>query len=227
VDEAITHFQKALEILPSNVIVRNNLGYALLQKGQIDAAIVHFQKSLEFQPGDAKAHNDLGYALLQNGREDEALAHFQKALEIQPRDAPGHNNLANALLRKGRVREAVAHYQTALELRPNNVRTLSNLAWVLATWPEASIRNGAQAIELAQRASQLTDGQDPMILRTLAAAYAEGGRFAEAITNAQHALQLADARSNSTLADTLQSQLMLYQAGSPFRDTVPAPQPVK
>ena len=93
------------------------------------------------------------------------------------------------------MREALAHYQKSLETQPNNPQILANLAWLLATCREASVRNGAGAVELAQRANQLSGGQDAMILRTLAAAYAEAGRFAEAITTAQRALELATAQT--------------------------------
>src|SRR5262249_43951722 len=101
-------------------------------------------------------------------------------------------------------------------LQPNDPDTLSNLAWVLATWPDATIRNGAQAVELAQRANQLSGGRHPMILATLAAAYAEAGRFADAISAAATALQLAQA--DPVFCDVLRTQLKQYQAGSPFRD---------
>jgi Flp pilus assembly protein TadD len=158
---------------------------------------------------------------------DEAAVHFQKAVEIQPDFAEAHINLGSALLQKGQVREALAHCRAALKIQPDNPDTLSNLAWVLATWPDASVRNGTEAIELAQRANQLSGSKDSMTLRALAAAYAEGGRFAESVTAARRALQLADAQSNAALADALRSEIKLYQTGSPFRDTVPVPQPVR
>jgi len=218
-DEAMLHYQKALDLLPGYAEAHNSLGIVLAQRGQLDEAAVHFQAALESQPDHAKAHNNLGLVLLQQGRVDAAIAHFQKAVEIQPDFAPAHNNLANALLRKGKLFEALGHYQTVLELQPNNIRALSNLAWMLSTCPAAFVRNGTRAMELAQRANQLSGGQDPVILRTLAAAYAEGGHFPEAITTAQQALQLANFQSNTALADMLRSQLQLYQAGSPFRDT--------
>ena len=220
-NEAITHFRKALAIQPDNAEAHNNLGTALLQRGQANEAITHFRKALAIQPDNAEAHNNLGWLLLQNGHLDEAIAHFQAVLSIQPGIALTHNNLAIALLRKGRAREAIAQYQAFLKMQPDNARILSDLAWVLATWPETSIRNGEQAIDLAQRANQLSGGQDPVILRTLAAAYAEGGQFAEAATTAQRAMQLADAQSDTALGDALRAQVKLYQAGSAFRDPVP------
>ena len=105
-----------------------------------------------------------------------------------------------------------------MRIQPGFAGPYNNLAWVLATCPEASFRNGPQAIALAQAANRLSGGNNPVMLKTLAAAYAEAGRFAEAITAAQQALQLAAAQNNTPLVSDLQSHIKLYQAGSPFRD---------
>jgi tetratricopeptide (TPR) repeat protein len=195
---------------------------ALLQAGRVDEAVAHFKQVSETQFDDAEAyamaHNNLGNILLQKGQADEAIAHFQKVLEIAD-FAETHNNLGVVLAQRGRAREAIAHYEKSLEIQPDNSRTLSNLAWVLAACPEASIRNGAKAIELAQRANQMSGGQDPLILRTLAAAYAEGGRFAEAIAAARQALELAAAQNNTALENALRGQIGLYQRDYPFRDS--------
>ena len=112
--------------------------------------------------------------------------------------------------------EAITHYQLALQIRPDFVEALNRLAWVLAICPQATLRNGSKAVELAQRADQLTGDGNAVVLCTLAAAYGEAGRFPEAVETAQHALKLAEAQSNAALADTLRSQLQLYQAGIPF-----------
>ncbi len=216
VNEAITHYQKALQIKPDFAETHYNLGNVLLQKGNLDEAIAHYQKALQIKPDFAEAHNNLGNALLQEGNVDEAIAHFQKALQITPDLAKAHNNLGNALLRKGNVDDAIAHYQRALQITPDFAEAQKSLAWVLATCPQASLRNGNKAVELAQRANQLTGDGNPVVLGTLAAAYAEAGRFPEAMATAQRALQLADARSNTSLAEALRSQLKLYQAGLPF-----------
>ena len=219
-DDAIAHFQKALELRPNHPNAHYNLGNALLGQGQVEAAMAHLQKTVELRPDDADAHNNLGWCLLQNGQVNRSIGHFQRALAIRPGFAEAHNNLGFVLLRKGQVREATAHYQTALRLQPDNARTLSGLAWALATCPDASVRDGSRAVELAQRANQLSGGQDPVIICALAAAYAEGGRFAEAVTAAQRALELANARSNAPLAEMLQSQLKHYQANTPYRDVI-------
>jgi tetratricopeptide (TPR) repeat protein len=223
-DEAIRQFQEVIRLKPDDAEAHNNLGSALLRKGRTDEAIRQFQEVIRLKPDSALAHFNLGYALVQKRRVDEAIGHFQEALKIQPGFAEAHRNLGYVLLQTGHVREAVAHFETVLKLQPYNARTMSNLAWVLATCPQASVRNGSRAMELARKADRLSNGQDPVVLRALAAAYAEGGRFAEAVTAARRALELAESHSNAALADTLRSDIKLYQADSPFRDTVQAPQ---
>jgi Flp pilus assembly protein TadD len=199
-----------------NSIAHNNLGYVFLQRGQMDKAVAHFQKALEIEPDYEKAHYNLGTAFFQQGRLDEAIAQFQKALEIKPDYVDAHNNLGLALLQQGRMAEAITHYQKALDIKPDYPEIQNNLAWVLATCPQASLRNGNQAVELAIRANQLTGNKNPLLLRTLAAADAEAGRFSEAVETAQRALQLAEAQSNTALADVIRSELKLFQAGVPF-----------
>jgi tetratricopeptide (TPR) repeat protein len=215
---AISSFQKALAIQPDFAEAHRELARALLQNGQSSEAVAHLRKALELQPDLAAASFDLGNALVEHGQVDEAIALFQKAVQIDPQLAAAQSNLGNALLRRGRVEEALAHYQAAIEAQPTNAFLLNNLAWVLATCPQASVRNGARAVELAQQADQLSGSKDSWILGTLAAAYAEAGRFAEAVAAARHALELAAAQTNSAHVEILRAHLRLYQAGSPFRD---------
>jgi hypothetical protein len=108
-----------------------------------------------------------------------------------------------------------------LKIEPDNPGTCNNLAMLLATSPDASLRNGARAVELAQRANQLTYGHNPIVLGTLAGAYAEAGRFAEAAATARTALALASRRPNSQLAQALQAQLERYESGLPLREPTP------
>ena len=124
-------------------------------------------------------------ALPGRGRFDEAIAHFQKALEIKPDFAEAHNNLGIARSQWEGILKALAERRELLRSRPDDIALLNDTAWVLATNPNASIRNGAEAIELAQRAVQLSDGREPAVLGTLAAAYAEAGRFPEAVQTAR------------------------------------------
>ncbi|HVM48467.1 MAG TPA: tetratricopeptide repeat protein [Candidatus Acidoferrum sp.] len=224
-DEALACYRQALSLDPRLAEAHLNLANLLVQRHQPDEAIAHFRAALEIDPGLAAAHNNLANALLGKGQVDDAIAQFQEALKLQPNLAEAHNGLANALLRQGRVAEAVTHYEAAVAAVPRHPYLLNNLAWVLATCPDASIRNGARALELAQQADRVAGGQDPVLLGTVAAAYAETGQFPQAVATAQRALGLALAQTNATQVATLQSRLKLYQAGSPFRDTELSPRP--
>jgi tetratricopeptide (TPR) repeat protein len=216
VDAAITHCQRALQISPEDAQARLNLGNALFRKGGVGDAITQYRKALQIDPAFAMAHNNLGTVLRQEGRVDEAITEYQKALQIKPNEAEFHNNLGKALQQKGRVGEAISQYREALQIQPDNPGIQNNLAWLLATCSEASLRNGSMALELARRANALTGGENPAILRTLAAAFAEAGRFPEAMETAQRALRLAGAQSNTGLAGALQSEMKLYKAGLPL-----------
>ena len=215
-DEAIAQLQRALQLNPDSANAHDILGNALFQKGNVTEAITQYQVALQINPHSAEAGYNFGNALLQLGKVDEAIVQYQQALQLNPDFADAHNNLGTALLHQGNAAEAIAQYQRALQLKPDKVEVLNNLAWLLATGPHTSLRDGPQAVALAQRANQLTGDGNPVVLDTLAAAYAEAGRFPEAVTTAQRALRLAEARSNSALAASLQSQLKLFHAGQPF-----------
>jgi tetratricopeptide (TPR) repeat protein len=219
INEAMSHFEDDLKSKPDYASAHNNLGAALFQIGRADDAITHLQRAVELDPNLPDAHNNLGGALFQIGRTDDAITHLQRALELDPNLPDAHNNLGGALLHKGQVAQAIAHFQKALELKPVFPAAANNLAWVLATWPEASYRNGPRAVELAIHVNQLTGGGHLMALRTLAAAFAEAGRFAEAIDTATRALQLADAQSNTFFIQTLPADIRLYESGQPLRDS--------
>jgi len=225
-DAAIREYETALRLKPDYDETHNNLGNALLQMGQVDAAIVEFQKTLAIQPNYAEASYNLGNALLQKGQVDEAIVQFQKALALKPDFTYAHNNLGAALLQKGQLDAAIVQFQMVLAIQPDNLEArhdLSRIAWALATSPDAAIRNGTKAVELARQTDRLAGGKSPEVAATLAAAYAEAGQFPEAITAAQHAIQLATGQNNFALVSALESQIKFYQAGLPFRDTGATP----
>ncbi len=224
IDEAIAHFQKALKIKPNFAEAHHNLGNAFMRRGQADAAITHYQKSLELWPGDAKSHNNLGVALAGLEQVESAIIHFQRALEIQPDYAEARFNLGRALDRQGKTADAVIQWREAVRLQPNRIVLLNQLAWVLATCPAESIRNGAEAVDLARRAVRLSDGRDAAILDTLAAAYAETGRFSEAVETVERAVSLASVQGNAALADIIRPHIKLFRTGVPYREaTAQAP----
>ena len=180
-----------------------------------------YRRTLAGNPEADLAHNNLGLLLFRSGQPEEAIAHFERALQIRPNSAHAHNNLANAYRVLGRPREAVQHYELSLKLEPGNANTWNNLALLLATCSDASVRNGPRAIELAHRAAQLSGGKNPIVLGTLAAAYAETGRFADAVKTAEEAFQIASKSPNSGLAHALQAQIELYLKGLPYHESEP------
>jgi tetratricopeptide (TPR) repeat protein len=219
VDEAIAHCSNAVRIAPNDPDALVALGNALLQKGRIDDAIVYYQKALSIRPDYFLARHGLGHAFLEKGEIDAAISHCRAALLIQPENADAHTNLAIALDEKGQPMEAIQHYQKALEIFPQSVSALNNLAWLLATCSNASFRNGTKAIELAGQANQLSGGTNTLVLRTLAAAYAESGQFEKAIELARAAMQLARTQSDNSLTIALQQEVALYELALPYRET--------
>jgi protein O-mannosyl-transferase len=218
VREALPPLQKAAEMQPKSAAVQYNWSSALVQSGLTDEAIQHLQEAIDIDPTYAPAYSTLGYVLLQKGRPAESLNYLETALRIDPDFVSAHFNIANSLLQIGKPQEALSHLQKALDLVPNEPEALKNMAWIMATCPDAGIRNGVKAIELAERANQLTDDRNPIMLVTLAAAYAEAGRFSEAVTTAEKALVIANDSGNVALAEAARAHIALYRSGKPVRD---------
>jgi tetratricopeptide (TPR) repeat protein len=217
-DEAIVQYSDAVRLDPTLAKAHYNLGDALFLQGRTDEAIVQYGEALQLDPAIAEAHNNLGLALLRQGRTDEAIVQYEEALKLNPNLASASYDLGEAMLQKGRTADAIAYAKKALALQPASVVIKNTLAWMLAAAPETSLRDGATAVLLATQASQATGGSDPLILHTLAAAYAADGDFSNATKTAQRALQLAQARSNAALVSALPREIKLYQAGQPFHD---------
>jgi len=219
VDEAILHCERAVKMRPIDPDAQVSLGNALVQKGRIDEAIAHYQKAMTTRPDHFLARYGLGHALLEKGELDGAIQVCRSALLIRPADADCHTALAIALEEKGQPAEAIQHYEKALELAPRSISTLTNFAWLLATSQDASVRNGHKAVELARQADQVVGGTNTLVLRTLAAAYAETGEFSKAIRTARSAMQLARMHGEDSLTTDLDQQIALYQLGMPYRET--------
>jgi tetratricopeptide (TPR) repeat protein len=223
--EAIDPCRKAVTLAPQSAEPHYNLGNALGYSGQIDDAIAQFEESLRINPGNANAHNNLALALVSCGRLDDAITHYRQALKIDPQMMEAHLNLGNACHRQGNLSAAIQHWCEAIRLRPKaiSISILNQTAWILATCADAAGRNGAKAVELAERAARLTARRDAAVLDTLAAAYAETGRFSAAVETAQQALELASAQSNRPLAEHLRQRIDLYRNAKPYRVPIPIP----
>jgi tetratricopeptide (TPR) repeat protein len=217
IGDAIVEYNAALAIDPACANAHYNLGNALLNEGQADAGVAQYRAAVRDDPSLTEASNNLGNILLQEGRIDEAITEFNAALQSNPNYVEAENNLGKALLAEGRREEAIGAIRKALEMQPSNAQIQNNLAWLLAALPPGDGGDGAAAVKLATEASKSTGGNNPIILRTLAAAYAGAGEYPKAIEIAQTALGLAQARSSNGLVVALNKDIKLYRAGQPQR----------
>jgi tetratricopeptide (TPR) repeat protein len=216
-DQAIPEYRLAVESEPESPEAHNNLGAALMREGTYDEAIVHFRKALELRPGGAMAEANLGHALLVENKTDEAKSHLERALQISPDMVEARVDLGEALMKNGQRAEALALWRQALRQAPDNLRVLNDTAWALATCSDAALRNGAEAVTLAEHAVHLSSGREPALLGTLAAAYAEAGRFDKAVELEKRATDVATQEGNAPLAATLRARLAQLQANTPIR----------
>ncbi len=218
-DEASPHFEKALAANPDSAELHYIFGRALAEQNRIDEAIPHLEKALAANPGSAELHYNLAHLLVAQRRFEQAIPHLQMVLKVAPGSGQARYDLGNALYSvPGRMSDALALWSGMLRVQPDNPIILNRIARVRATSLNAYLRNGPEAVRLAQRAVQLTREQEPVFLDTLSTAYAEAGRFPEAIQTARQALDLAHKQNNTILASALSSRIALYQANRPFRE---------
>ena len=226
-DIALSSFQTALSVRSrsehrhynfSLALIHDSVGNVLARKGRLDEAIVHLRQAIELRPDYPDAHYNLGTALFQKGDLDGAIAQWRTTLSIHPYDAGAHTSLGNALVQKGFLGEAVDHYERALQSEPDSILPLNNLAWVMSTGPDDSLRNDEVAVQLATKANQLSKESNPVFIRTLAAAYAQAGQFEKAIETARRASEQANAQGAHDLAVQIREDVDLYQRRTPFRD---------
>jgi tetratricopeptide (TPR) repeat protein len=209
---------------PDCWMAQNNLGTLFADKGRFDEAIENYRKAIQINPDHREALNNLGNALAAQGRLDEAIENYYKAIQINPNYFDALNDLGNALAAQGRFDEAIKNYYKAIQINPNSSGALNDLAWMLAASPDDELRNGAEAVRLAERACELTHYDKPLFIGTLAAAYAEAGRFPEAVTAAEKAEQLATSAGLKKIAEKNRQLLELYRAGKPYHEP-PPPKP--
>jgi len=214
-----TLFRHALAVTTNNDVAENNLGIVFLGQGKLDEAISLLQSAVDLRPDNSPAHENLAKALLQKGQVADALVHYRKLLDLQPDNMEIHNIVGTVLVQQGRVQEGAEEWQKVLLVEPDNGNAMSNLAWVFATSPDQSIRNGPRAVQLAEQAVRLSGGRIAILFRTLAAAYAENGQFSDAIQTAERGIQLANSQGNAGLANELQANTALYQQQQPLRDS--------
>jgi Tfp pilus assembly protein PilF len=211
-------WRQAVNVTSGNVVARQNLGSALVEQRRFAEGAEQFEEALKIKPMYAEAESNFGFALYMLGRLDEAVEHYQRALSMKPIGRT-HYLLAMVLLQQGKHAEAVAEYKRAIELEPELPPALNDLAWILATDPDPALRDGQQAVIMAERACQASLVPDPQLIGTLAAAYAEAGRFPDAIAAAERAKDLATKQGNLALAQRNEELLQYYRRGEAYHET--------
>ncbi len=214
--DALAELRRAVEVNPRFMQARNNLAVALVQTGAFEEAIAQLRAVLAANPESAEANQNLGVALMESGRVEEATAHYEKLLAIHPEDPALHYALGNALHFGGNDAGALRHWLRAVELQPGNVSALNQAAWLMATSEDAALRNGQESVRLARRVLQLTGEREPGVFDTLAAAYAESGRFAEALDAARRGVAAAGDKDGQLLKD-MRARAAGYEKHQPFR----------
>jgi tetratricopeptide (TPR) repeat protein len=213
-DEGIAQYREAWRLNPTSTTAHGYIGTALAEQGRHAEALGYLREAARLNPKDAKHRIDLADTLTALDRLDEAVVQYREAIRLKTDVGWVHYQLAWRLAKLGRWAEAVSEYRESLRLTPDQPEALSALAWLLATCPDDAVRDGAESVRLAERASQKRAG-DPSTLDVLAAAYAETGRYEDAIRTAEKARQLATSRAD------IEKRLALYGRRQPYRQTQP------
>jgi tetratricopeptide (TPR) repeat protein len=223
--EALDHYERVLVLWPDRPEVVENYASALSKVGRTDEAIDHYTRLLLKHPDLWTIRSRLALCLANKGQLDEAAAHFASAIETGEKAgtnpqllAAAHHQLASILAMRQQPEQALVHWKEAARLDPAWPEPLNNAAWVLATHPNATLRNGPEALSLAQRAAELTASTDSRILDTLACAFAENGRFEEAISTAVQAQALATRLGLTNALRLIEERLALYRSGQPYHE---------
>ncbi len=217
-DEALAHYSEALRLDPNYADAHYNLGVALAATGKLEDAATHFAEAVRLKPDHARALAGLGRVLAMQGKLDEARTQFIESLRLNSNSAETHLDYAMCLSALKETQSAIVEYRRALELNEQLPLAYNNLAWMLATHADPKIRNGNEAVALAERACRLTNNEQPFFLGTLAAAYAQAGRFSDAVSTAEKACALAEKRGLNDLVKRNQQLLELYRAGKPYHE---------
>jgi len=215
-DEAAAHFNEALRLKPDHHDARQNLGILYVAQGKLEQAAEQFQEALRLKPDWPQTHNKLAVVFLRLGRLDDAITHYEYSVELDPNQPDVHKELGMLFLRQSDFERVIFNWQKALDLQPQSIELMNNLAWIVATNPNPRFRDPQKAVSLAERACEISGYQVPGSLDTLSAAYAAAGRFSDAVTTAEKALDLARAAKQQQLEKDIQKRLDLYKAGQPY-----------
>jgi tetratricopeptide (TPR) repeat protein len=209
--EARASFERAIAIDPGYANAYRGLGITLYREGRFEEAGRAYERAVQLAPADVSVHHNFAVLLHAQGKLSEAEARYREALRLDGRYADAHYGLALVFAAQGRVADAVTHYREALRTVPEWTQVLAELAWMLATTSDPSIRNPQEAIALSQRAISSSTEPSWTAMNASAAALASAGRFDEAADRARRAIELAGAAGNQTAADQIRARLRLYE----------------
>lgn len=222
-DEAVEQLQRAVELKPDSAMLRIDLAGTCLRAKRYEEGLEYAQSAIDQDPSLAAAHNCAGRLLTNLGRLDEAVEALERAVELDSDSEAFRADVARVMTaqgkfheQEGRQAEAIKAYRRGLSLKSDDVNLINNLAWVLATVTNDDLRDGEEAVRLAELACNLTEFRNVALIDTLAAAYAEAGRFSDAVETAQKAIQIADESGQADAVDDMRKKLALYQAGQPY-----------
>lgn len=215
-EQARTAYATAVKLQPDIEQQNQNLAQTLLARGERQAAKARLILASRLNPANPRSHQLLGQMLAQEGDVQGAVRHFEEAVRLRS-DAETHYNLAIALVMQGQIERAVSEYRRVLELKANSTEALNDLAWILATDPRNTIRNGLEAVQLAKQACELAGGRQARFSGTLDAAYAEAGDFEKALATAQQTRELALQAGEKEIARAAEERSGLYKLKQPFR----------
>jgi len=214
---AAESFRRAISGNPASPQYHLLLGIALLDGGDVQNARAEFETVLSMDAADPAARTKLAVIALSEGRLDDCIGQLRDVLASSPADPEARENLAKALVQKRDFAQAERVLRDGIEMQPT-VEMARQLVWLLATCPSADLRNGREAIDLAENLDRVTGYSSADVIDALAAAYAEAGRFPDAVKAAQQALSRATLQRKADLATQIQKRLDLYQAGRSYHD---------
>ena len=217
-DLAIAAYQRAIASDSEDQKAHFNLAKSLLKRGRFQEAADHFKRVIELHPQEIEARVLLAKALVRMNETRQAVPYLENAIQLAPESADLHNKLGALHVELHQYAAAAESFRRVLELEANHTGAMDNLAWLLATSPDEQLRDGSEAVRLAERVCNGNDFQNPATLDTLAAAQAANGQFEQAVATSRKALKLAESSGQSALADAIRRRLGLFLSSRPYHE---------